>query len=587
MIPIIQNRPVAGYSERTHFDKTLCGARVCTEWRKWMFCYQCEQTAHGTGCDTTVGICGKSAETSDLQDAMIYLVKGISQYAHAARKLGFSDPDIDSLTLESIFMTLTNVNFDETEHYVYIKKLSAAKRRAKVMYGKAWESTGETPQLFTGPAAWEMPDDNEQIAAFAKTFSILKRINDTSADVVGLQEMLTYGIKGLAAYAHHAQILGYTDPRVPAFVHEAFSYLTSADQTEEQLLAYCMKAGEINYIVMELLDKAHTDTFGHPVPTQVRVTPVKGKSIVVSGHDMRSLYELLKQTEGKGINVYTHGELLPAHGYPVLKKFPHLVGNFGTAWQNQVREFADFPGAIVMTTNCLKPPAESYKDRLFTMDVVGWQDVAKVHDYDYSAVIEAALKAPGFTVDEPVKEITVGFGHNAVLGVSDKVIEAIKAGKIRHFFLVGGCDGHEAARNYYTELAESIPSDCVILTLGCGKFRFNMEDFGTIDGIPRLLDMGQCNDAFSAIKVAVALAEAFGCGVNDLPLSIVLSWFEQKAIAVLLTLFYLGVKNVRTGPNLPAFATPRIVEALVNGYAFKPTGEPDRDLADMLTPTKA
>jgi hydroxylamine reductase len=546
-----------------------------------MFCYQCEQTAQGTGC-TTVGICGKSAETSDLQDAMIYMLKGIAQYAHAARKLGRTDNEIDSMTLEATFMTLTNVNFDEEEHYRYIKRLAELRKKAQGMYWQACAIQGEPAQDFNGPAAWDPPSNNEEIAAFATTFSILKRIQAVSADIVGLQETLTYGIKGLAAYAHHAQLLGYTDARVPAFVQEAYSYLAQPEQDADTLLAYCLKAGEVNLSVMELLDKAHTESYGQPVPTQVRVTPVRGKCIVVSGHDMRSLYELLKQTEGKGINVYTHGELLPAHGYPVLKRFPHLVGNFGTAWQNQVKEFEQFPGAIVMTTNCLKPPAESYKGRLFTMDVVGWHDVAKIHAYDYSAVIQAALAAPGFEEDEPAREITVGFGHNAVLGVSDKVIAAIKAGKIRHFFLVGGCDGHEAARNYYTELAESIPQDCVILTLGCGKYRFNMEDFGTIDGIPRLLDMGQCNDAFSAIKVAVALADAFECGVNDLPLSIVLSWFEQKAVAVLLTLFHLGVRNIRTGPNLPAFITPNILAKLVEGYAFTPTGTAEADLETML-----
>lgn len=547
-----------------------------------MFCYQCEQTAHGTGCATTVGVCGKSEETSDLQDAMIYVTKGISQYAHAARKLGFSDPEIDSLTLEAIFMTLTNVNFDESEHYHYIKRLSALRHKAQSLYKRACRAAGEMPQQFAGPAAWDVPTSNEEIAAFAKTFGILKRIDSSSADLVGLQEMLTYGIKGLAAYAHHAQLLGYTDPAIPAFVHEAFTYLTESKPSEATLLGYCMEAGKVNLRVMELLDQAHTETFGHPSPTSVRVTPIAGKCIVVSGHDMRSLYELLKQTEGKGINVYTHGEMLPAHGYPALKKFPHLVGNFGSAWQNQVKEFAEFPGAVLMTTNCLKPPAESYKGRLFTMDVVGWQDVAKVRDYDYSELIATALAAPGFTEDSQRKEITVGFGHNAVLGVADKVIDAIKAGKIKHLFLVGGCDGHESARNYYTELAEQIPQDCVILTLGCGKFRFNMEEFGTIDGVPRLLDMGQCNDAFSAIKVAQALAEAFECGVNDLPLSIVLSWFEQKAVAVLLTLLHLGVRNIRTGPNLPAFVTPRILDVLVKGYAFKPVGPVERDLAEML-----
>jgi hydroxylamine reductase len=513
---------------------------------------------------------------------MIYIVKGISQYANAARKLGFTDAEIDAVTLESIFMTLTNVNFDEEEHYSYIKRLSALKTKAAKMYQAACRAAGEVPQQFSGPAVWDVPENHEEIAAFARTFNILNRLETGSADLVGLQEMLTYGIKGLAAYAHHAQVLGYTDPAIAAFVHEAFDYLTQPKQSESTLLGYCLKAGEVNLRVMELLNQAHTDSFGHPTPTQVRVTPVKGKCILISGHDMRSLYELLKQTEGTGINVYTHGEMLPGHGYPELKKFPHLAGNFGTAWQNQVKEFAEFPGAIVMTTNCLKAPADAYKDRLFTMDVVGWHDITKIHDYAYSQVIAAALAAPGFEEDAPAKEITVGFGHDAVLGVADKVVDAVKAGKIKHFFLVGGCDGQESARNYYTELAEQIPQDCVILTLGCAKFRFNMEEFGTIDGIPRLLDMGQCNDAFSAIKVAVALAEAFECGVNDLPLSIVLSWLEQKAIAVLLTLLHLGVRDIRTGPNLPAFATPAIVDALVNGYAFKPTGTAEKDLVEML-----
>lgn len=547
-----------------------------------MFCYQCEQTAQGTGCASTVGICGKSAETSDLQDAMVYLLKGISQFAHAARNNGFSNDELDAFTLEALFMTLTNVNFDESEHYIYIAKLKALKKQAEQMYLKSCDALKQDPVSMLGPAAWDVPDTHEEVAAFAKTFSILKRIDVLSADLVGLQEMLIYGIKGLAAYAHHAQLLGYSDVRVAAFVHEAFDYLTTSNQSEEKLLSYCMKAGEINFLVMEMLDKAHTESFGHPVPTSVRTTPLRGKCIVVSGHDMRSLFELLKQTDGKGINVYTHGELLPAHGYPGLKKFPHLVANYGTAWQNQIKEFENFPGAIVMTTNCLKPPAEAYKGRLFTMDVVGWTDIKKIAEYDFSQVIEAALACEGFAEDEQDKQITVGFGHQAVLGAAGKIVDAVKAGKIKHFFLVGGCDGHESARNYYTELAEAIPQDCVILTLGCGKYRFNMEEFGTIDGIPRLLDMGQCNDAFSAIKVAVALSQAFECEVNELPLSIVLSWFEQKAVAVLLTLFFLGLRNVRTGPNLPAFVTPKILDALINGYAFKPTSDPSADLAAML-----
>lgn len=546
-----------------------------------MFCYQCEQTSQGTGC-TTMGICGKDPVTAALQDMMVQVVKGISQYAHRARLLGASDPEIDRVTLEALFMTLTNVNFDADEHVAYIAELAELLDRAKQFYENTCKKKGKPVELITGPAQCEPSADRLELMKQAYSLNIKERVGDEN--IVGLQELLTYGVKGLAAYAHHALLIAYTDPRIVAFVHEAFDYISKpvSEQTIDDLVSYAMRAGEANLITMELLDKAHTETYGHPEPTAVRITPKAGKCIVVSGHDIKSLYELLKQTEGKGINVYTHGELLPALAYPELKKFKHLVGNYGGAWQNQVTEFANFPGAILMTTNCLKPPADTYKERLFTMDVVGFNGISKLYNYDYSAVIEAALKAPGYEQDAEEKTITIGFARNAVLGVADKVIDAVKAGQIRHFFLIGGCDGAEFSRNYYTDLAESVPSDCVILTLGCGKFRFNMEEFGKIGGIPRLLDLGQCNDAYSAVKIASALAEAFACGINDLPLSLVLSWFEQKAVAVLLTLLFLGVKNIRIGPNLPAFITPAVLNVLVESFGLTPVGTVEKDLNTML-----
>jgi hydroxylamine reductase len=439
-------------------------------------------------------------------------------------------------------------------------------------------------EKLVGPAQWHGLKNTRELSEFGLAIGILERAKATPPDIVSLQELLTYGVKGLAAYAHHAKLLGFTDDTVYAFVHKSFDYLTSADQSLPELLELCLETGKVNFTVMQLLDKAHTETFGNPEPTAVRITPVNGKAILISGHDLKSTYELLKQTEGKGINVYTHGEVLPAHGYPVLKRFKHLVGNYGSAWQNQVKEFEAFPGAIVMTTNCLKPPADSYVERLFTMDVVGWSNVKKVENYDFAPVIESALAEPGFAKDEEKKEITVGFGHAAVLGVAGKVIELVKAGKISHFYLIGGCDGAEFSRNYFTEFADSIPADGVILTLGCGKYRFNFKDFGTIDGIPRLLDVGQCNDAYSAVQIASALAEAFGCGINELPLSLIISWFEQKAVAVLLSLLYLGVKNIRLGPNLPAFVTPAVLKVLVDSYGLTPVGDAKEDLRKILTP---
>ncbi|RPI58463.1 MAG: hydroxylamine reductase, partial [Planctomycetaceae bacterium] len=408
------------------------------------------------------------------------------------------------------------------------------------------------------------------------------RFTDLGLDVTGLQELLTYGLKGTAAYADHAAILGKEDDSVYAFFHDSMDYLTRRPMDVNEILGYVLKCGEVNMTVMGLLDAANTGAYGNPTPTKVRVTPVKGKAIVVSGHDLKDLEELLKQTEGKGINVYTHGEMLPCHGYPGLKKYKHLVGNYGGAWQDQAKEFDAFPGAILMTTNCIQKPRDSYKSRLFTCGLVAWPDVTHIADRNFAPVIEAALSAPGFTDDALEQSILTGFGHDAVMGVAGTVIDAVKAGKIRHFFLIGGCDGAKPGRNYYTDLAKQVPDDCVILTLACGKYRFNKLEFGDIGGIPRLLDIGQCNDAYSAIQIAVSLAGAFNCSVNDLPLSMILSWYEQKAVCILLTLLHLGVKNIRIGPSLPAFISPAVLNVLVEKFNIMPITTPEADLKAIL-----
>jgi hydroxylamine reductase len=400
-------------------------------------------------------------------------------------------------------------------------------------------------------------------------------------DLTGLEGLCLFGLKGMAAYADHALILGQTDPAVFAFFHEALDFL-ARDNGAEELTAMALRIGGVNLRVMELLDAANTGAYGHPEPTRVRVTGRKGKALLVSGHDLKDFEAILEQTKGTGINVYTHGEMLPANAYPAFKKHPHLAGNYGGAWQNQAKEFDAFPGAVVMTTNCIQRPRDGYKGRIFTTGLVAYPGVVHISNRDFSPAIEAALAAPGFAADEPEQAITVGFGRNAVLGVADKVIEAVKSGAIRRFFLVGGCDGAKPGRNYFTDLAQAIPKDCVILTLACGKYRFNKLEFGDIGGIPRLLDIGQCNDAYSAIKIAVALADAFKTDVNSLPLSLVLSWYEQKAVVILLTLLHLGIRNIRLGPTLPAFVTPPVLDVLVKGFAIGPTTTVEADLKAIL-----
>jgi hydroxylamine reductase len=547
-----------------------------------MFCYQCEQTSKGKGCDK-MGVCGKEPKVAALQDLLIYAAKGISQYAHRARQLGAKEKEADIFVIEALFTTATNVSFDPARHESMIRRAAAIKNKTKALYESACGRAGRTPERLEGPAQWTPAETLDGLLEQASRVGIAQARATLGDDLAGLQELLTYGLKGTAAYADHAFLLGKEDDKVFAFIHEALDYLTQPAPTVDKLFALNMKCGETNLAVMEMLDSVHTGTYGNPVPTSVRVTPVKGKAIVVSGHDLKDLEALLQQTEGLGISVYTHGEMLPAHGYPGLKKYTHLVGNYGGAWQDQAKEFDAFPGAILMTTNCLQAPRESYKARIFTCGLVSWPGVAHIKDRNFKPVIDAALAAPGFASDGPEKSILVGFGHNTILGVADKVIAAVKGGQLRHFFLIGGCDGAKSGRNYYTEFAEAVPKDCAILTLACGKYRFNKLDFGDIGGIPRLLDCGQCNDAYSAIKVAVALAQAFGCGVNELPLSLILSWYEQKACAILLTLLHLGIKNIRLGPSLPAFVTPTVLNVLVEKFNIKPITTVEADLKAALS----
>jgi hydroxylamine reductase len=546
-----------------------------------MFCYQCEQTAGGTGC-TKMGVCGKEPETADLQDLLVYAAEGISQYAHCACKQGKSDREIDLFVVEALFSTVTNVNFDANRLQALLVKAGEMINKSEALCKQACKDAG-CEQAFEGPAKWRPAADRDGLLAQAREIGIARRTESLGVDVTGLQELIMYGLKGMASYADHASVLGQEDDEVFGFFHEALDFLTGPKSADvDALVAMALKVGEVNLKVMELLDKANTGTYGHPEPTQARITPVVGKAILVSGHDLKDLDELLKQTEGKGINVYTHGEMLPCLAYPGLKKYKHLVGNYGGAWQDQKREFSEFPGAILMTTNCIQKPKDDYIKQIFTCGLVAWPGVKHISDRDFSPVIEAALAAEGFAEDAEEKTITIGFGHNAVMSVAGKVIDAVKAGDIKHFFLIGGCDGAKPGRNYYTDFAKAVPDDCVILTLACGKYRFNKLDFGDIGGIPRLLDIGQCNDAYSAIQIAVALAEAFECGVNDLPLSFVLSWYEQKAVCILLTLLHLGIKNMKLGPTLPAFVSPAVLDVLVENFQIGPVGEAEKDLAEML-----
>ena len=541
-----------------------------------MFCYQCEQTAKGEGC-TKAGVCGKGADVAALQDVLVYALQGLSVVAVDARKAGIVDHEADVFTVKALFSTLTNVDFDPARFVDLIGQCAGLRDALKGRAKKAGAAIDEKPAVVT----FQPETTVAGLVGQAKVAS-LKADAQANADIQSLQHILLFGIKGVAAYADHAQILGQEDDKVYAFVQEALAAISRENLDLNGWVGLVLKCGEINLRTMELLDAGNTTAFGHPVPTKVPLGAKKGKAILISGHDLKDLAKLLKQTQGKGINIYTHGEMLPAHGYPELKKYPHFYGHYGTAWQNQAKEFAEFPGAVLMTTNCIQKPRDAYKDHIFTCGLVGWPGVTHIADHDFGPVIKKALELPGFAEDREGKSVMVGFAHNAVLGVADKIIEAVKGKAIRHFFLVAGCDGAKPGRNYYTEFVEKAPKDTIVLTLACGKFRFFDQDLGDIGGIPRLLDVGQCNDAYSAVQIAVALSQAFNCSVNDLPLSMILSWYEQKAVAILLTLLYLGIKDIRLGPSLPAFITPNVLNVLVENFAIKPITTPDEDLKKIL-----
>lgn len=535
-----------------------------------MFCYQCEQAAKGTGCGT-VGVCGKSPEVSGLQDVLEEELRELARIAAEARAEGISDPSVNAFTADALFATLTNVNFDGESIAGLVRRCVEL---GEGLQKRISRSGGE------GSAAFAPDFEIEKLLARVPHAGIQDLSEDP--DIRSLMHTVLYGLKGIAAYAVHARALGKEDEKVYAFMHEALASMLNRELALGDWVELALRCGQANLWVMELLDAGNTGTYGHPEPTEVSLGARKGKAILVSGHDLKDLEEILKQTEGKGINIYTHGEMLPCHAYPGLKKYPHLAGHYGTAWQNQQKEFDRFPGAIVMTTNCIQKPLGSYKESIFTSGPVQWPGVPHINGHDFSPAIEMALSMPGFAADEPRKSVMTGFGRNAVMGVAESIIDAVKRRDIRHFFLVAGCDGAKPGRNYYTEFVEMVPKDCVVLTLACGKFRFFDKELGSIGSIPRLLDVGQCNDAYSAVQIAVELSKAFNVGVNDLPLSLVLSWYEQKAVAILLTLLHLGIRDIRIGPSLPAFITPNVLKVLVDNYNIRPITTPVKDLKDIL-----
>ena len=527
-----------------------------------MFCFQCEQTAGCTGCTGRAGVCGKKAETAQLQDKLTGALVGLARAVEGNADL--VTKETDKLVVEGLFTTITNVNFDDETISALIKRVHDEKERL-------------VPRCLSCASVCGRNDDYD-----------MDDLWHGDEDIRSLKSLILFGIRGVAAYAYHAAVLGYADEEVNRFFYKAL-FAIGMDRGMDELLPIVLETGEINLKCMALLDKANTETFGTPAPTEVSLTVEKGPFIVISGHDLYDLKLLLEQTEGKGINIYTHGEMLPAHAYPELKKYAHLKGNFGTAWQNQQKEFAGIPAPVLFTTNCLMPPRESYADRVFTTEVVSYPGCVHIgEDKDFTPVIEKALRLGGYGEDKAFTginggaKVTTGFSHGAVLSIADTVVEAVKAGAIKHFFLVGGCDGARAGRNYYTEFVKKTPPDTVVLTLACGKYRFNDLDLGTAGGLPRIMDMGQCNDAYSAIQVAVALAKAFQCEVNDLPLSMVLSWYEQKAVCILLTLLHLGIKNILLGPTLPAFLSPNVLNLLVEKYNIGLISTPDEDLKKIL-----
>jgi len=551
-----------------------------------MFCRQCEQTVGGKGC-TQRGVCGKSPEAADLMDALIHLMKGIAWWGRQARELEVKDTEVDHFLMEGLFLTVTNVNFDVADLEAWVRRAVKMRGKANELFRSAYRSRQGRDFAGPVPAAveWTPAAALGDLVVQSREVGILADPG-LDEDIRSLREILLYGLKGMAAYAHHAARLGKESEEVNAFLHAGLAALLDADRSAGDLIKLIMDFGLVNLKCMEMLDGAHTSRFGHPEPTEVWLGTRQGPAILVSGHDLRDLEELLEATKDTGISIYTHGEMLPAHGYPKLKKYPHLAGHYGGAWQEQQKEFDLFPGAILMTTNCIQKPRPTYQDRIFTTGLVGWPGLNHIPETggpkDFGPVIKKALEAGGFPAEAAGKKILVGFGHQAILSVAGTVVEAVKTGQIRRFLLIGGCDGAKPGRNYYTELAQLAPQDCLILTLACGKFRFNKLEFGTVAGLPRLLDCGQCNDAYSAIKVAAALAEAFKCGLNDLPLSLVLSWYEQKAVCILLTLLALGIRDIRLGPSLPAFVSPNVLKVLVEKFNIQPITTPEADLKAIL-----
>lgn len=543
-----------------------------------MFCYQCEQTVGGKGC-TKLGVCGKTPEVANLQDLLIYQIKGISCYAKEIVEKGENvDKDIVSFIENSLFTTLTNVNFDAEVHVKMLKESQKIKEALRKKVGKIKNNTEH--------ATYNLSETKAEMLKDSKKAGIMYD-GELDPDIRSLRQTIVYGLKGIAAYGHQARELGYFDDQVDNFYVRALEATTDDSLSVDDLIRWTMRTGEMSVAVMKKLDEANTKTYKNPEPNKVNVHVKKGPFIVVSGHDLWDLQMLLEQTEGKGINIYTHGEMIPCHGYPELKKYDHLVGNFGGAWQDQQKEFDNLPGCVLMTTNCLMKPRESYKDRIFTTSVVGWDGVqyigvGKDGKKDFSQIIEKALELGGYEEDQEPHEILVGFGHQATLSHAETIVNAVKDGKIRHFFLIGGCDGARPGRNYYTEFAKKVPDDCVILTLACGKYRFNKLDFGEVAGLPRLLDVGQCNDAYSAVRIATALADAFETDVNGLPLSLIISWYEQKAVADLLALLSLGINGIYLGPTLPAFLSPNVLQYLVDTFDLKTISTPDDDLKSCL-----
>lgn len=542
-----------------------------------MFCYQCEQTFGGKGC-TKGGVCGKTPEIANLQDLLIYQLKGISCYAKPLIEQGkVIDKNIVKFVENGLFTTLTNVNFDAEVHVKLIKESQKIKETLRKQAPK-----GQYPEA----ATYNASDTKEEMLQDAVKAGIMYD-QSLDADIRSLRSTMLYGLKGISAYGHQARFIGYFSDQVDHFYFLGLESTTNDNLTLQDMITMVMRAGNMSVEVMKVLDEANTTRYNNPSPHKVNVNIKKGPFIIVSGHDLRDLEMLLEQTEGKGINIYTHGEMLPAHGYPELKKYKHLVGNYGSAWQNQQKEFDGIPGCILMTTNCLMRPRETYKDRIFTTSVVGWDGVKYIGvtpdgTKDFSEIINKAVELGGFKEDQEEKEILVGFGHHATLSHADAIVNAVKEGKLRHFFLIGGCDGARPGRSYYTEFAQSVPKDCAILTLACGKYRFNKLEFGTVAGLPRLLDVGQCNDAYSAVRIATALADAFDTDVNSLPLSIILSWYEQKAVADLLALLSLGIKGMYLGPSLPAFLSPNVLQYLVETFDIKPISTPEDDLKSAL-----